>query len=126
MLFRSFIKVADNVSYKSITATVTGITMPAGTTADYSYLVVAPRVVSGASVACSNLDGKPSSGCPNYTLPLAPFIGTSGAYVKTGGGLVAKTNQLVALVGSGVAPVTDAGTGAPSLRIPFAKASTWP
>jgi len=122
-----FIKIADNVSYKSLTATAMGVKLPSFASGPDSYLVVAPRVVSGASVACSNLDGKPSTTCPNYTLPLKPFLNTTtGPYPKVGGGFVASTNQVIGLIGSGVAPAVDGGTGVPSLRIPFIKASPLP
>lgn len=122
----TFIKIAENVSYKSLVAASKGVDLPTWASADDSYIVVAPRVVSGASVACSNTDGRPSATCPNYTLPLKPFIGATGPYKFVGGGFVPSTNQVVGLIGSGVAPTVDGGAGIPSLRIPFIKASPLP
>ncbi|MBI2391052.1 MAG: hypothetical protein HYV09_15780 [Deltaproteobacteria bacterium] len=123
----TFEKIADNVKYKDITTSVTGVTLPADVDPEGSYLVVAPRVVSGASVKCSNADGRPSTTCPNYTLPLRPFLNPTAGYPRVGGGFFTNTNQVIALVGSGVPPTLgDGGAGTPSLRIPFIRASKWP
>lgn len=119
----TFIKIAENVSYKSLTAKATGIDLPSWASPADSYIVLAPRLGGAAGKVCATADGKPSADCPNYTLPLKPFV---AAYAPVGGGLTTSTNQLIGLIGSGVAPTVDGGPGIPSLRIPMVKVSPLP
>jgi hypothetical protein len=124
----ALIKVAENVSYDGAITALKGFTLPAGVKNADSFLVVAPRVASGgtASFPCSNSTPQPAPTCPNWTLPLAPFFSMSQGYQLVGGGLeFPNTNQVIMLSGSPIEPLADGGMGAPSLRIPFARAASW-
>lgn len=115
------VRIAQGIKYNQITVP-SGITLPPDANPDHSYLIVAPRIGGAPGVPCSTPDGRPSAACPNYTLPLRPFIGTAAPYPRTGGGFFANTNQLVAISGS---PVVPSAGGPPSLRIPFVRSVTW-
>lgn len=120
----TFIKIAEKVMYRDITP-LRGVPLPPDANADHSFLIVAPRVYDGTSRPCTTPDGRPAASCPNYTLPLRPFIGATAPYPKVGGGFFANTNQVIAIVGSAVVPWIGTEPGMPSLRIPFIRAARW-
>lgn len=120
----TLIKIAENVKYKDAPTALQGLTLPAGADVKLSYLVIGTRVGGAASLACLSA-GPPSATCPNWTLPLAAFFSPTKGYQLVGGGLVAKTNQVIALIGSPVPKTAGDPTTAP-LRIAFARAATWP
>lgn len=130
----ALIKIAENVKYNDEISALKGITLPAGTKNADSWIVVAPRVAPAGdggmtSVPCSTTGaptGAPPTGCPNWTFPLAPFFAATTGYQRVGGGLeFPNTNQVIAISGSPMEPLSDGGMGTPTLRLPFARGGAW-